>query len=97
MQFTEFLTSLDAFLWGGPLAFLILVLGIFLTVKFKFIQVRKLSEALGLLFKKPSSSVGEISPFAALCTTLSATIGTGNIIGVATAIATGGPGALLWM
>ena len=68
MQFTEFLMSLDAFLWGGPLAFLILALGVYLTVKFKLIQVRRLSEAMYLLFKRPSSDVGEISPFAALCT-----------------------------
>lgn len=97
MNFKELLTSLDAFLWGGPLAFLVLALGVFLTVKFKFIQVKRLREALSLLFKRPTSEVGEISPFAALCTTLSATIGTGNIIGVATAIAAGGPGALFWM
>ena len=97
MKFAEVLTSLDAFLWGGMLAFLVLAFGIFLTVKFKFIQGKRLREALCLLFKRPTSEVGEISPFAALCTTLSATIGTGNIIGVATAIATGGPGALLWM
>ncbi len=97
MDFKDFLMKADAFLWGGPLAFLILSSGIFLTVKFKFVQVRRIKEAFSLLFKKPKSSEGEISPFAALCTTLSATIGTGNIIGVSTALMAGGPGALLWM
>lgn len=97
MQITEFLMSLDSFLWGGPLAALIVSLGIFLTIKFKLVQVRRFREALSLIFKKPGSKEGIISPFASLCTSLSATIGTGNIVGVATAIAVGGPGALFWM
>ena len=97
MNFVELIGSIDAFLWGGPLSVLIVSLGIFLTIKFKFIQVTRLRDALSLILKKPSSKEGEISPFGALCTSLSATIGTGNITGVAVAIASGGPGALLWM
>ncbi len=97
MQFNEFLASLDAFLWGGPLALLILSLGIYLTVRLKFIQVRLFGRAFSLLSQNSEKGEGEISPFGALCTSLSATVGTGNIIGVATALSVGGPGALFWM
>ena len=97
MNFTEFLHMADSFLWGGPLALLILLSGIYFTIKLKFLQVRKLKEALLSLLRKNDKGEGEISPFASLCTSLSATIGTGNIIGVAASISLGGPGALLWM
>ena len=96
MAFVETVNRIDAFLWGGPLAFLILSLGIYLSFKLNFLQITKLKEAFLSLTAKAEGE-GEISPFGALCTALSASIGTGNIIGVASAMAMGGPGALFWM
>lgn len=89
--------KISEFLWGIPLIVLILGCGIFLTVRLKGIQIRKLGLALKYMLKNEKSGDGDISSFGALCTALSATIGTGNIVGVATAIAIGGPGALFWM
>ena len=83
-------------MWGIPLIVLILGVGIYLTVRLVFLPVRKLPRAFKYMFQKEEGE-GEVSSFGALCTALSATIGTGNIVGVATAIAAGGPGALLWM
>lgn len=91
------LEKISQFLWGIPLIVLILGCGIFLTVKLKGIQIRKLGLALKYMLKSEEGGDGDISSFGALCTALSATIGTGNIVGVATAIAIGGPGALFWM
>ena len=92
------LGKIDDFVWGVPLIVLILVAGIFLTIRLKGIQVTKLGKGFKLMFaKEEQDDHGEISSFGALCTALSATIGTGNIVGVATAIVTGGPGALFWM
>lgn len=91
------LEKISQFLWGIPLIVLILGCGIFLTVKLKGIQIRKLGLALKYMLKSEEDGDGDISSFGALCTALSATIGTGNIVGVATAIAIGGPGALFWM
>lgn len=82
---------------GVPLIILILFGGIFLTVRLKGLQVRKLPLALRWMVQNEEDGTGEISSFGALCTALSATIGTGNIVGVATAIGAGGPGALFWM
>lgn len=82
---------------GVPLIILILFGGIFLTTRLKGLQVRKLPLALRWMVQNEEDGDGEISSFGALCTALSATIGTGNIVGVATAIAAGGPGALFWM
>lgn len=96
-RFTEIIKKIDDCVWGLPLIVLILGCGIMLTVRTKGIQFRRLGTALKLMFSKEESGDGEVSSFAALCTALSATIGTGNIVGVATAIAIGGPGALLWM
>lgn len=93
----EFITSINDFLWGVPLVLAVLFCGILLTIRLRLIQVHKLGKALKFIVKSESDGNGEISSFAALCTALSATVGTGNIIGVATAIGTGGPGALLWM
>lgn len=96
-KFNEILGKIDSFVWGIPLIVLILGCGILLTVRIGNLQVRRLGTALRLMFSKDENGEGEVSSFAALCTALSATIGTGNIVGVATAIAAGGPGALLWM
>lgn len=89
--------KIDNIVWGIPLILLILGCGIFLTFRVGGIQFRKLGLALKYMFSNEENGDGEISSFGALCTALSATIGTGNIVGVATAIAAGGPGALFWM
>lgn len=96
-KFNEVLVAIDDFVWGPPLMILIMLGGILLTVRLGLLQVRKLPLALKWMIKNEEDGVGEVSSFAALCTALSATIGTGNIVGVATAICTGGPGALFWM
>ena len=92
------LGAIDDFVWGVPLIVLILAVGIFLTIRLRGLQITRLARAVKYIFKNErSGSDGEVSSFAALCTALSATIGTGNIVGVATAIVAGGPGALFWM
>ena len=93
----EFITWLDGIVWGIPLILVILLTGIYLTIRLKFLQFRHLGKALKYMVKKEEGGTGEVTSFGALCTALSATIGTGNIVGVATAIAAGGPGALFWM
>ncbi len=96
--FNEYLEKIDNLVWGIPTIVLILATGALLTVRLRGLQFTKLILGFRSMFKKSGESEkGELSPFAALCTALSATIGTGNIVGVATAIAEGGPGALLWM
>ena len=97
MTFDSILEKIDNIVWGLPTIILILATGILLTVRLKGVQFSKLGRGFKTLFSKPEGGKGEVSPFAALCTALSATIGTGNIVGVATAIASGGPGALFWM
>lgn len=96
-QINTILGNIDDFLWGIPLIVLILATGIYLTVRLKGLQITKLPKALKYMFKNEEGGDGEVTSFAALCTALSATIGTGNIVGVATAIVAGGPGALFWM
>lgn len=92
------LTKIDDFVWGIPLIVLILAAGIFLTIRLKGLQITKLPMAIRhIMANEKSGEHGEVSSFGALCTALSATIGTGNIVGVATALAAGGPGALFWM
>ena len=92
------LGKIDDFVWGIPLIVLILLVGIFLTIRLKGVQFTKLGTAIKYIVKNEKSGKdGEVSSFAALCTALSATIGTGNIVGVATALVAGGPGALFWM
>ena len=94
----NFLETLDSLVWGVPLIVLILFTGLLLTIRLGGMQFAKLGMAFSLMFKNDKSGKkGEVSSFGALCTALSATIGTGNIVGVATAIAAGGPGALFWM
>ena len=92
----ELLKSIDAFAWGPPLLILLVGTGIYLTARLGLLQVLRLSKAFQLIFIKDKGH-GDVSSFAALCTALAATVGTGNIIGVATAIKVGGPGALFWM
>ncbi|MCT4607082.1 MAG: sodium:alanine symporter family protein [Marinisporobacter sp.] len=98
-KLTSFLNQLDSFVWGPPLLILLVGTGIYLTIRLGLLQVLKLPLALKYLFSKntESSAEGDVSSFAALCTALAATIGTGNIVGVATALKAGGPGALFWM
>lgn len=96
-KFESILGKIDDLVWGVPLIVLILAAGIFLTCRVKLLQVFHLPKALKFMFKNEKDGVGEVSSFGALCTALSATIGTGNIVGVATAIVAGGPGALFWM
>ena len=96
MDFNSILDAIDSFVWGIPTILLIMVTGILLTIRTKGIQFRKLGLGFKSIFKS-NTGKGEVSSFGALCTALSATIGTGNIVGVATAIAAGGPGALFWM
>lgn len=91
------LTKIDDFVWGLPLVVIIISVGIYLTLRLKALQIRHLPRALKYMVQNESEGSGEVSSFAALCTALSATIGTGNIVGVATAICAGGPGALFWM
>lgn len=93
----EILTKIDDFVWGVPLIVIILVTGIFLTIRLKGLQITKLGKALKFVVRNEEGGKGEVSSFGALCTALSATIGTGNIVGVATAIVAGGPGAMFWM
>ncbi len=97
MSFDSILDAIDGIVWGLPTIFLILATGLLLTVRLRGMQFRKLARAFKSIFRKSDGEHGEVSSFGALCTALSATIGTGNIVGVATAIAAGGPGALFWM
>ena len=96
-QINNFITWFDGVVWGLPLIILILFTGILLTARLGLLQVRHLGKALKFMVKNEEGGDGEVTSFGALCTALSATIGTGNIVGVATAIAAGGPGALFWM
>lgn len=93
----DFLVKVDDLVWGTPLMILIIAGGILLTIRMGVLQLRKLPLALKWMVKNEDAGEGEVSSFGALCTALSATIGTGNIVGVATAIGAGGPGALFWM
>ncbi|KUI99525.1 alanine/glycine:cation symporter family protein [Vibrio sp. MEBiC08052] len=91
-------SAIDSFIWGPPLLILLVGTGIYFTFSLGLLQFRHLPTALKLVFGRSSQGkTGDVSSFAALCTALSATIGTGNIVGVATAIKLGGPGALFWM
>lgn len=95
----QFISSLSSFVWGPVLMILLVGTGLFLTWRFRFLQIRGFRHAIHVLSGKfdRTSDPGEISHFRALSTALSATIGTGNIVGVAAAILTGGPGAVFWM
>ncbi|MFK2826149.1 sodium:alanine symporter family protein [Bacillus sp. B190/17] len=95
----EIMNSISGYIWGPPLLILLVGTGIFLTIRLGFLQLRLLPYSLKLAFSKnqDKQSEGDISHFQALMTALAATVGTGNIVGVATAILVGGPGAVFWM
>ena len=97
MDINAILEAIDGAVWGVPLIVLIIACGVWLTFRVRFLQVRHLGKALKFMVKNEEGGEGEVTSFGALCTALSATIGTGNIVGVASAIAAGGPGALFWM
>ncbi|OCA82714.1 alanine/glycine:cation symporter family protein [Bacillus sp. FJAT-27986] len=96
---TVLLETISNFLWGPPLLILIVGTGIYLTFRIGFLQIKLLPYSLKLAFTKSQDkkSDGDISHFQALMTALAATVGTGNIVGVATAVVSGGPGAVFWM
>lgn len=97
MYSLNLIQQIHDFVWGIPLIVLIIVVGLVLTIRLKGIQITRLPKAFSFLLKEETEGHGEVSTFQALCISLSATIGTGNITGVAAAIAIGGPGALFWM
>ncbi len=98
MNLDQITKAISDFVWGIPLIVLILAAGLFLTIRTHFVQIKHFGKSIKFMFTGSNSDgKGEISSFSALCVALSATIGTGNIVGVATAIAAGGPGALFWM
>ncbi|WP_097033972.1 alanine/glycine:cation symporter family protein [Clostridium tertium] len=100
-QIQSILSTIDSIIWGPPLLILLVGTGIYLTWRLKLLQIFKLPLALKYIFSKDEDNdedaKGDVTSYGALCTALSATIGTGNIVGVATAIKAGGPGALFWM
>ena len=96
-QITLFFEKVNDFVWGWPLLVLLLGTGLLLTIRLSLIQMIKLPKALKLIFTAQNHGDGDINSFGALCTALAATVGTGNIVGVATALSAGGPGALFWM
>ena len=91
------LNAIDKFMWGPPLIILLVGTGIYLTIRLHLIQVLRLPQALKLIFTAKNKGEGDVSSFKALCVALAATVGTGNIVGVATAVKVGGPGAIFWM
>ena len=95
--FTAWVDKIDGYVWGIPLIAAILVTGLLLTCILRLHHLFNLKNAVRYMFHTEEGTSGDVSAFGALCTALSATIGTGNIVGVATAIGTGGPGALFWM
>lgn len=94
---SNFLLKVNELVWGIPLICLLVGTGIYFTCRLGFLQLLKLPLAFKLMVQKNDNTEGDVSSFQALCTALSSTIGTGNIVGVATAIIAGGPGALFWM
>ena len=97
MDVSAILSPHNNFVWGPVMLVLLVGTGVFLTVRLKFLPWRNLGYAIRMVFSKRDNHAGDITPFQSLMTALSATIGTGNIVGVATAMVLGGPGALVWM
>lgn len=99
MNISEWITRIDGLIWGVPLMVLLVGTGIYLTIRMRFVQLRCFKHAIDIIRGKydDPNDPGEISHFQALCSALSATIGLGNIVGVAAAITLGGPGAVFWM
>lgn len=97
MSFSDILSQINDFVWGPIMLALLVGTGIFLTIRLKFLPWKNLSYAVRLILRRHDKHEGDLSPFQSLATALAATIGTGNIVGVATAMVLGGPGALVWM
>ena len=97
MDFAKWMADLNDFVWGPIMLALLVGTGVFLTIRLKFLPWRNLGYAIRMIFRQKKEHEGDISPFQSLMTALSATVGTGNIVGVATAMVLGGPGALVWM
>ena len=97
MDFATLMADINNFVWGPVMLGLLVGTGVFLTVRLKFLPWRNLVYAIRMIFRHRDEHEGDISPFQSLMTALSATVGTGNIVGVATAMVLGGPGALVWM
>ena len=101
----DFITKINGavnnFVWGVPAMALIMGVGLYLTLRLHCVQIRRFGHALrntiGRIFHRGEAAEGSVTPFQAVCTALAATVGTGNIAGVAGAIAIGGPGAVFWM
>lgn len=93
----DILNKIDSFVWGPPLLVLLVGTGILLTFRLKLLQLLRLPLAIKLILFAKNDGDGDVNSFKALCTALAATVGTGNIVGVATALKAGGPGALFWM
>ena len=91
------LDQIDSYIWGLPMIVLLMGTGLLLTLRLNLLQITRLPLALKLIFTAPDEGEGDVTSFKSLCTALAATVGTGNIVGVATAIAAGGPGAMFWM
>ena len=94
-SFSDIVAQISSAIWGWPMIILLLGTHVFMTIRLKFPQ-RNIFKAIKLSFSKDKDATGDVSQFGALATALAATIGTGNIVGVATAVALGGPGAVLW-
>lgn len=97
MDLSQLLTDINDFVWGPIMLALLVGTGIFLTIRLKFLPWRNLIYAIKMITQKKTEHEGDLSPFQSLMTALSATVGTGNIVGVATAMVLGGPGAIVWM
>ena len=101
MSFSDIIGVIDDWAWSYPLLILLVGTGLFLSIRLAFVQFRKFGYSMkntaGKMFEKKKAGKGEVTPFQALTTALAATVGTGNIVGVATAIVSGGPGAIFWM
>ena len=97
MDLSQLLNDVNNFVWGPVMLALLVGTGIFLTVRLKFLPWKNLFYAIRLIMQKKNRHEGDLSPFQSLMTALSATVGTGNIVGVATAMVLGGPGAIVWM
>ena len=94
------LTTIQSYVWGPPTLLLLIGTGLYFTIKLRGLQITKFPRAVRAIFEKESgtgSGEGDVSAFATLCTTMAADIGTGSIVGVATALRIGGPGSLFWM
>ena len=99
MEIEQLVKSAYGLVWSLPVILVFLSVGIYFSFKLRFIQIRCLKEAFLYILKSgnQSKAVGDISNFASLCTALSATLGTGNIVGIAVAVSAGGPGTLFWL